>query len=735
MKQPHPSRFSFLLLLALATLAGCDPTPKPPPPPAEKQYTEVQFDVTVPPETPVEASVFIKGSDPSLVGASNKGLELIFQGGNVYSGKTRLPKRTDITYSVHVDKPEAFVALDAAGTVVPARTLRVEQDEEKVSLAVERWGPATGDTQARTVFLVQVPETTAPDASIYLSGNAAELGGGKPDGVKLYKAMNSRHATVLAVAPGTSLAFKVTRGSVETEEKGAQGEDLPSHTHQTGNGLQRVEVSVVRWADVPSALTFKVTVPPETPAGAKVVLKGAHAVFGDASGLELAYESGTTFSASVSLARGAELAFNARLTQPTEQAELETTGAVRTTRTFKVKGDETLNVAVERWGPETGGSSEPQLVFVVAVPSNTPVDASIYVVGNQERIGGWNPGAVPLYKALNGRHAIVLPFATGTSLEYKVTRGSWPTVEKGSQGEEISNRTYKMGSGYERTFVTVAKWADLEGVPATPVLTGNIEYLRDVTPGNTTLKKRDIIVWLPPDYANNPERRYPVLYMHDGQNLMDATTAFSGEWGVDETAQQLVGSGEVEPVIIVGIYNTSDRGPEYTQVPDARYPEVDGANGGRADLYGQFLINELKPLIDGKYRTKPEAQYTGLAGSSLGGLVSMYLGMKNPGTFNRLGVISPSVFWGNNDIVTQVNALPGKPPLRIWLDIGTEEGSSSQETVEDTQALRDALVGKGWVLDNDLKYTEVPGGRHNEKAWAARFGDILKYLYPPVAAR
>jgi len=736
MKQPHPSRFSLLLLLALATLAGCDPTPtKPPPPPAEKQYTEVQFDVTVPPETPVEASVFIKGSDPSLVGTSNKGLELIFQGGNVYSGKTRLPKRTDITYSVHVDKPEAFVALDAAGTVVPTRTLKVEQDEEKVSLTVERWGPATGDTQARTVFLVQVPETTAPDASIYLSGNAVELGGGKPDGVKLYKAMNGRHATVLAIAPGTSLAFKVTRGSVETEEKGAQGEDLPLHTHQTGSGLQRVEVSVVRWADMLAALTFKVTVPPETPAGAKVVLKGAHAVFGDASGLELAYESGTTFSASVILVRGAELAFNARLTQPTEQVELETTGAVRPSRTFKVNGDETLNVTVDRWGPETGGSSEPQLVFVVAVPSNTPVDASIYVVGNQERIGGWNPGAVPLYKALNGRHAIVLPFATGTSLEYKVTRGTWGTVEKGSQGEEISNRTYRMGSGYERTFVTVAKWADLEGVPATPVLTGHIEYLRDVTPGNTTLKKRDVIVWLPPDYANNPERRYPVLYMHDGQNLMDATTSFSGEWGVDETAQQLVGSGEVEPVIIVGVYNTSDRGPEYTQVPDTRHPEVDGANGGRADLYGQFLVNELKPLIDGKYRTKPEARYTGLAGSSLGGLVSMYLGMKNPGTFNRLGVISPSVFWGNNDIVTQVNALPGKPPLRIWLDIGTEEESSSQETVEDTQALRDALVGKGWVLDNDLKYTEVAGGRHNEKAWAARFGTILKYLYPPVAAQ
>jgi len=739
MTQRSPSRFSLLLLLALTALAGCDPKPTPPMPPGEQPYTEVQFDVTVPAETPVEASVFIKGSDPSLTGASNKGLELVFQGGNVYSGKTRLPKRTDITYTVHLDKPEAQVALDAAGVVVPTRTLRVEQDEEKVSLTVERWGPATGDTQARTVFLVAVPETTEPDASIYLSGNVAELGGGKPDGVKLYKAMNSRYATVLAIAPGTSLEFKVTRGSMGTEEKGARGEDIASRTHQTGSGLQRVEVSVARWADVPSALTFKVTVPPETPADAKVVLKGAHAVFGGATGagLELTYESGTTFSASVSLARGAALAFDTRLTQPSQQqVELDMAGAVRPTRTHQVKGDETLNVVVERWGPETGGGSEPRLAFVVTVPSNTPTESTIYVAGNQTQIGGWNPGAVPLYKALNGRYAIVLSFAEGTSLEYKLTRGSWPTVEKGPAGEEISNRTYTTRSGYERTFVIVARWADINSVPG--VLTGNIEYLRDVTPTNTLLKKRDVIIWLPPDYNTNTNttRRYPVLYMHDGQNLMDATKAFAGvEWGVDETAQQLVESGQVEPVIIVGVYNTSDRGPEYTQVPDARYPEVDGANGGRADLYGQFLINELKPVIDGKYRTKPEAQYTGLAGSSLGGLVSMYLGMKNPGTFNRLGVVSPSVFWGNNNIVTQVNALPGKLPLRIWLDIGTNEGSSSQETVEDTLALRDALVGKGWVLDNDLKYTEVPGGVHSEAAWAARFGDILKYLYPPVSAQ
>jgi predicted alpha/beta superfamily hydrolase len=402
---------------------------------------------------------------------------------------------------------------------------------------------------------------------------------------------------------------------------------------------------------------------------------------------------------------------------------------VRPERTFVVMGDVTVNLVVDRWGPETGGSTEPQLVFVVAVPSNTPPDSTIYVVGNQSQIGGWDPGAVSLHKVVNDRYAITLPFAPGTSLEYKVTRGSWATVEKGPEGEEIDNHTFKKGSGYERTFIIVNKWADLDGVPPKQVLTGHIEYLRDVTPMDTTLKKRDVIIWLPPDYKTNPERRYPVLYMHDGQNLMDATTAHVGEWGVDETAQQLVESGQVEPVIIVGIYNTgNDRLNEYTQVPTAKY-----THAGKADAYGRFLVEELKPVIDRTYRTKTDGASTGLAGSSLGGLVSMYLGMKYPGTFTRLGVISPSVWWADGDIVTRVNALTSKPALRIWEDIGTAEGDNTQEeveTVDDARLLRDALVGKGWVLGADLKYTEVEGGKHNEKAWAARFGDILKYLYP-----
>jgi predicted alpha/beta superfamily hydrolase len=690
--------------------------------------SELTFWLTVPPESPVGTQVALRGSHAVFGGGvADKALTLEPQGDNAYSATVTVRGREELTFNVWMTAPSSQVERDASGAL-RTRTFKVRGDTT-LSVNVEHWGQEDSGTgaQPQVVFLVSVPSNTPADANLYLSGNTAALGGGKPDGLKLSKTVDGHYAATISAAPGTSFEYAVTRGTAGTVEVNVRGEELAPRTFTMGARSERVSVAVERWRDAPLELNFQVTVPPETPADAKVVIKGSNERLGG-TGLELTYQSGTTFSAKIVPTRGEEFTYGAWMTASgATQAALDAVGAVQPARTFQVKGDATLNLAVDRWGPETGGSTEPQFVLVVAVPSNTPAGSTIYVVGNQSQVGGWDPGAVPLYKALNGRHAITLSFAPGTSLEYKLTRGSWDKVEKGPEGEEIDNRTHTTGSGFERTFVTVAKWADLDGVPATPVLTGNIEYVREVTPTDTTLKKRDVIVWLPPDYKTNPTRRYPVLYMHDGQNLMDATTGFAGEWGVDETAQQLVESGQVEPVIIVGVYNTADRIPEYTQVPTEKY------GGGNADAYGKFLVEELKPLIDGKYRTKPEAQYTGLAGSSLGGLVSMYLGMKHSGTFNRLGVISPSVWWADRDIVTRVNALESKPPLRIWLDIGTAEGSSAAEeteTVDDTRLLRDALTGKGWALGEDLKYTEVEGGKHNEKAWAARFGDILKYLYP-----
>jgi predicted alpha/beta superfamily hydrolase len=242
---------------------------------------------------------------------------------------------------------------------------------------------------------------------------------------------------------------------------------------------------------------------------------------------------------------------------------------------------------------------------------------------------------------------------------------------------------------------------------------------------------RHVIVYLPPGYDANKRKRYSVLYLHDGQNIFDGATSFipGQEWRVDETAQSLIAAGKIEPLIIVGIYNTgAARINEYTPAEDAKYKA-----GGKADLYGRMLTEELKPFIDATYRTLKSGKHTGLGGSSLGGLVSLYLGLKYPNVFSRLAVVSPSVWWADNQIVHYIKALPAKPRLRIWLDIGTKEGRNAkeaQDTVNGARLLRDTLVGKGWKPGKDLKYFEAEGAEHNERAWAARAATILEFLFP-----
>lgn len=236
---------------------------------------------------------------------------------------------------------------------------------------------------------------------------------------------------------------------------------------------------------------------------------------------------------------------------------------------------------------------------------------------------------------------------------------------------------------------------------------------------------RDLIVYLPPGYDDEPERRYPVLYLHDGQNLFDAATAFvpGQDWHVNATADEMIRAGEIEPLIIVGIYNTGvHRIDEYTPTRDRKQRA-----GGDADLYGQMLAEEIKPFIDTEYRTLSAPQYTGLGGSSLGGLVTLYLGLLYPQVFGRLAVLSPSVWWDGRVILRIVRMAEPKPRLRIWLDIGTGEG---RKTVLDARALRRELLRAGWVEGEDLAYFEVPDADHSEAAWADRVGPFLKYLFP-----
>jgi predicted alpha/beta superfamily hydrolase len=238
--------------------------------------------------------------------------------------------------------------------------------------------------------------------------------------------------------------------------------------------------------------------------------------------------------------------------------------------------------------------------------------------------------------------------------------------------------------------------------------------------------ERKVVVYVPPEYDGQPEHRYPVLYLNDGQNLFMPEDSFGGVvWDVDTTADELISTHQVDPIIIVGIYNTAARMDEYTHVKAER-GKVKG-QGGRADDYGRMLIEELKPFIDGEYRTRPEREFTGLGGSSLGALVSLYLGLEHPDTFSRIAVMSPSAWWANNQIIRDVARIAERLPLRIWLDIGKREGSGIKHQV---RALKEILLANGWKHGEDFAYFEIPDARHDEAAWAARFGEVLKFLYP-----
>ena len=260
-------------------------------------------------------------------------------------------------------------------------------------------------------------------------------------------------------------------------------------------------------------------------------------------------------------------------------------------------------------------------------------------------------------------------------------------------------------------------------------LTGNIQS-HPAFASKLLGNRRDVLVYLPPGYRRSRTRRYPVLYLHDGQNVFDAATSFGGvEWGVDETAQRLVNEKLIEPVIIVAVANAGEaRIHEYAPTRGRLESGKGKRSKGLLRQYGSFLINELKPFIDARYRTLTDAEYTGLGGSSLGGLATMALGLWFPNVFRRLAVMSPSVWWDQGALLKMIEKIDeeARPPLKIWLDTGTHE-----EGWQRAPTLRDALVEKGWRLHDDLHYYEDEGAEHTEAAWGYRMDAVLRFLYPP----
>lgn len=236
---------------------------------------------------------------------------------------------------------------------------------------------------------------------------------------------------------------------------------------------------------------------------------------------------------------------------------------------------------------------------------------------------------------------------------------------------------------------------------------------------------RQLIIYLPPGYGADVNRRYPVLYMQDGQNLFDGTTSYvPGQyWHLKETADNLIREGAIEPVIIVGVYNAGEhRIKEYTPTADPNFKV-----GGQARLYGRMLTEELKPYIDRAYRTKPDREHTGIGGSSLGGLLSLYLGLvRHSDVFGRVIAMSPSLWWDQCWLLRNRDELMRGRKTKVWIDAGTSEGASTECNAE---ALRNALVELGFTPDEEVKFMRAEGARHCEQDWAHRVHHGLRFMF------
>jgi predicted alpha/beta superfamily hydrolase len=260
-----------------------------------------------------------------------------------------------------------------------------------------------------------------------------------------------------------------------------------------------------------------------------------------------------------------------------------------------------------------------------------------------------------------------------------------------------------------------------------PVLVGESERLRLHPQFASALlpARRDVIIALPPDYFT-ASRHYPVLYLQDGQNLFDPATSFvkGSFWDVQTTADRLISEGAIEPLIVVGIYNTGiERMEEYTPMRDRKL------GGGKGGLYGRLLVEELKPWVARRYRTLDGPENTGVGGSSLGALESLYIGLTWPEVFGRLAVLSPSVWWAQGAMLQYIRRTRPEPRPRIWLDIGLAEGPAMIKRCDELHRL---FERRGWRDGKNMQYLRVPGGRHNEDAWAKSVDPFLRFLFPAM---
>ncbi|HLF20200.1 MAG TPA: alpha/beta hydrolase-fold protein [Bacteroidota bacterium] len=358
-------------------------------------------------------------------------------------------------------------------------------------------------------------------------------------------------------------------------------------------------------------------------------------------------------------------------------------------------------------------SQECSVTLKVVVPRSTPADAKIFVAGNHPKLGDWDPGRIELLRENDSAWAITEIFPKGSQLEYKVTRGSWN--KQAIYAEGVIPGNFRLTVSQDTAIVVrPISWSD-SYVAVGKGITGNVKYHRSIM-GEGLRYDRDVIVWLPPSYDKDELRRYPVLYMHDGQNVFDPSTSFIGyDWHVDEVADSLMRGEKIQEIIIVAVNNSPDRVPEYSDSELGR-------------KYATFVVYQLKPFIDKTYRTKPDAANTGVMGSSMGGLSSFLFVWWYPDVFSKAGCLSSAFLFDDGKTLKEVDSYkgPGKN-VRVYMDCG---GAGMEARLKPgMDEMRRILLKKSYKEGVDFEYFYDENAEHIERAWAERVWRPLRFLF------
>ena len=344
------------------------------------------------------------------------------------------------------------------------------------------------------------------------------------------------------------------------------------------------------------------------------------------------------------------------------------------------------------------------------LPAGHKGSDSVFIAGS---FNGWNPHDKKMQLHLEGDHyGITIELPRGV-IEYKMTRGGWEQVETSKNGESISNRKTDVESD-TTIHVEINQWADhFKQEQKKSTASKNVHILDSNFYIPQLDRHRRIWIYLPESYISS-KKRYPVLYMHDGQNVFDAATSFSGEWGVDETLDSI----NAKECIVVAIDNGGDkRLNEYCPYDMPKYGK------GEGDQYLAFIVRTLKPYIDQHFRTKKSRENTFIAGSSMGGLISFYAMLKYPNVFGGAGVFSPA-FWIAPDLMKYVEKRASKVKGKIYFYVGNQE---SQNMVSDMLA----IFQKMHLLSPAKMETVIRSeGTHSEKFWREEFRPFYLWLNP-----